>query len=157
MKIARLISGLTVFLVGVLLAPVLCHADPAVPVTFPAEAAYSQATPHSAISYLPFVALPGRFLFSGGYTVHLNLTEMRIDHIATDSRCTPHNRTFMISAGFAQPVGQLFSSRFELPLFSADRFSMYRLAPASVGDYVVHLSNSPLYSSAASLIITARF
>jgi len=114
--------------------------------------------PASAASYMPWYAVPGRFLFSGSYYTHLNITEMRIDHVSDNSRCTRRNRVFMISATFAQPIGnRLFSSRFDLPLFSADRFMVSRLAPASLGDYVIHLSNAPLYNSAAQLILSARF
>jgi hypothetical protein len=88
----------------------------------------------------------------------LNRTAMRIDHVADNSRCTRKNRTFMITAFFGQPIGNnLFSGTFELPIVSADRFKISRLAPASVGDYVVHLSDTPMYSSSAQLRISARF
>ena len=90
--------------------------------------------------------------------MHLNITEMRIDHVSDDSHCTRRNRTFMISAGFAQPIGnRLFSSRFELPLLSADRMAVSRLHSASVGDYVIHMSDAPMYSSSAQLLLSARF
>jgi hypothetical protein len=107
---------------------------------------------------MPWFVLPGRYLFTGNYKVKLSITEMRIDHMTDDTRCTRRNRGFMISAGYAQPIGnRLFSSSFELPLLSADQMLPSRLAPASVGDYVMHLSNAPLYSSTAQLLITARF
>jgi hypothetical protein len=112
----------------------------------------------AASKNIPWFILPGRYLFSGGYYVKLSIQEMRIDHMTDNTRCTRHNRTFMISASFAQPVGkELFSSRFELPLASADSFSPSRLAPASVGDYVMHLSNSPLVTQVSMLMLTARF
>jgi len=83
---------------------------------------------------------------------------MRIDHVSENSRCTRKNRTFMISASFAQPIGnRMFSSSFELPILSADRLMVSRLVPASVGDYVVHLSNTPLLGSASQVLVSARF
>jgi hypothetical protein len=108
--------------------------------------------------YLPWVALPRKYLFSGSFYTHLSVTEMRIDHVAENSRCTRKNRTFMISASYGQPIGNnLFSSTFELPLLSADRFKLSRLAPATMGDYVIHLSNSPMLNSSAQLVVSARF
>ena len=148
--------GLAIIIVGSLLTPLACFADPATTVVY-GEPHVQQTPRQSPTSFLPFIAIPGRFLFTGGYYMNLNRTEMRIDHIASDSRCTQRNRTFMISASYAQPVGQLFSSRYELPLFSADRFAPSRLSPASFGDYVVHLSNEPLYSAALTLQIVTRF
>jgi len=144
-------------LAGGLLSPVLCLASPALPVSFNQGPAVRQGQPLQTTNTMPWFILPGRFLFSGGYYVKLSIQEMRIDHMTDDTRCTRKNRTFMISASFAQPVGELFSSRFELPLFSADSFSVSRLVPASVGDYVMHLSNAPLYNSAAQLMVTAKF
>src|SRR6185295_10988736 len=136
-----------------LLAPVVSYASPALPMTFSGTAGNqtAQATPTGD---MPWFVLPGRYLFSGGYFVKLSIQEMRIDHMTDNTRCTRRNRGFMISASFAQPIGrELFSSSFEIPLLSADRLSVSRLAPASVGDYVMHLSNAPLYNSAAQLLI----
>ena len=107
---------------------------------------------------IPWYSFPGRYLFSGGYYMNLSITEMRIDHVSEDSRCTRKNRTFMISASFAQPIGnRLFSSSFEFPVLSADRLMMSRLETASIGDYIVHLSNTPLLGSASQMLISARF
>ena len=107
---------------------------------------------------IPWYSFPGRFFFSGGYYMNLSITEMRIDHVSENSRCTRKNRTFMISASFAQPIGnRMFSSSFELPILSADRLMVSRLVPASVGDYVVHLSNTPLLGSASQVLVSARF
>jgi hypothetical protein len=128
--------------------------SPARPVSFAAGEPAIMAPTRT----IPWFILPGRFLLSGAYFVKLSVQEMRIDHMTDDTRCTRKNRTFMISAAFAQPIGrQLFSSGLEIPLFSADRFAVDRLAPASVGDYVLHLSNTPLTSSVAQLMLTARF
>lgn len=106
---------------------------------------------------MPWFAIPSRYIFSGNYYTHLTLTEMRIDHVSDDSRCTRKNRTFMISASVAQPIGnRLFSTQCELPLLSADHLTTH-MAPASVGDYVLHLSNSPLNGPNAQLLVSTRF
>jgi hypothetical protein len=113
---------------------------------------------NSALNFTPIYGFPGRYLFSGNYFTHLSITELRIDHVTEDSRCTRRNRSFMISAGYAMPIGnQLGAGRFEVPFLSADSLTVSRLAPASVGDYVVHLSNDHLYSGAAEMFLTARF
>ncbi len=113
--------------------------------------------PITAPKYTPWYNLADRF-FSGYYYMNLSLTELQIDHVASNSRCTRKNRTFMISASFEQPVGtNFFSGRFDVPLFFADRFTISRLAPASVGDYVLHLSNSQIENNAAYLRVSARF
>lgn len=141
-----------------LISPVLSWADPAVVRTFEEPSPQADARPTTVVDFLPWYAVPDRYLFSGGYFMHLNITEMRIDHVANNSRCTPRNRMFMISASFAQPIGHdLFSSRFELPLVSADRLNVARLRPAAVGDYVAHFSNAPLSSAVLGISLTARF
>ena len=141
------------------MAPSLCSAGEAVLLQF-APAPNAQVTHRGNLpdgNYLPWFSVPSRFLFTGNYYAHLSRVEMRIDHVASDSRCTRQNRTFMISASYAQPIGLMGSSRFDIPLVSADRFDVTRLAPASVGDYVVHLSDNRVYNPALYLLLTARF
>ncbi len=149
----------TSLLAGGLLSPLVCHAaPPAVREEFTDPVAARAERQPSAFKDIPLYAFPGRFLFSGTYYTHLSLTEMRIDHVAINSRCTRQNRTFMISAGYLAPIGnRLGAGRFEVPFLSADSFQVSRLAPASVGDYVVHLSNDYVYSASAQLFLTARF
>jgi len=144
--------------VGCLLTPVSGHTVPAVLRSYIEPTQEVNLPPSSPASYMPWYALPSRFLFSGGYFMKLSVTELQIDHVADNSRCTRKNRTFMISASFEQPVGrEFFSSRVDLPLVSADRFSVSRLAPASVGDYVLFLSNTQLDNPAAYIRLSARF
>jgi hypothetical protein len=148
----------TAIAVAGLLAMPAHASQQAVRQTFPGRVPPSQKQVVTIASYLPWYAVPDRYLFSGGYYMHLSITEMRIDHVADESRCTRGNRTFMIAAAFSQPIGnRLGSGRYELPLFSADRFAVSRLSHASVGDYVLHFSDAPLYHAALGLALTARF
>jgi hypothetical protein len=45
----------------------------------------------------------------------------------------------------------------DVPLLFADRFSVSRLAPAAMGDYVLRLSNAPMENAAGFLRISTRF
>lgn len=97
------------------------------------------------------------FLFSGGYTADLSIKELRIDHMVSRSRCPQRNRACLFALSYSQPIGQnLFSSRFDFPLLSSETLGGY-WGPASVGDYVVHLANTPLTSPVLMLFATARF
>jgi len=103
------------------------------------------------------VFVPQRFLFTGNYNVKLTITEMRIDHMARKSQCPMKKRSCMVSLSYAQPIGQaLFSSRFDLPLLSTESLQS-SWAMASFGDYVLHLSNTPLYSPSLRLVASVRF
>jgi hypothetical protein len=159
MKTQRYLAVTASVLAGGFFGPVQSWA--ALPASYEAFArpAVVQTVHHkSALEYMPIYGIPSRYLFTGNYITHLSITELRIDHISDDSRCTRQNRTFMISAGYSEPIGnRLGSGRVELPFLSADSFLLSRLTPASVGDYVVHLSNEQLYSAAAQLFLTARF
>lgn len=140
-------------LVGLLLMPVSARA--AVEAT--RQSFQTGVAPVRAPNYTPWYNLTDRY-FSGYYYMNLSLTELQIDHVASNSRCTRKNRTFMISASFEQPVGRdFFMGRFDVPLLFADRLVVSRLAPASVGDYVLHLSNSQIENNAAYLRVSARF
>src|SRR5689334_9231559 len=101
------------------MAPSLCQAGEATLVQFaPAPNArtnHRQDLPDG--NFLAWYSIPSRYLFTGNYYVHLSQKnmEMRIDHVAMDSRCTRQNRNFMISASLAQPIGHLMgSSQIEL-------------------------------------------
>jgi hypothetical protein len=143
-------------LAGGLLLPGLGFAEEAANESF--DAGSSSGGYFTVASLMPWYAVPDRYLFSGGYYMHLNITEMRIDHVADNSRCTKRNRNFMVAVSFAQPIGnELFSSRFELPLISGEQMSVKQLHPASPGDYVVHLSNIPLINSTLGMAVAARF
>jgi hypothetical protein len=101
--------------------------------------------------------LPRRFIFTGDYAMKLTVTEMRIDHVAALSRCTVPKRVCMLSLSYAQPVGtDFFTSRFDFPLFSASSLGS-DWSRASLGDYIVYLSNHALYSRTVKLLGSARF
>jgi hypothetical protein len=149
----------SIMFVGYLLTPVSSEAlQTATRQTFEEPGYYMEPTPASAADYMPWYAIPNRFLFSGGYYADLSITELKIDHVSQNSKCTRKNRTFMISASYETPVGtNFFSTRMDVPLLFADRFSVTRLAPASVGDYVLHLSNSPMEYGAGFIRVSTRF
>jgi hypothetical protein len=91
------------------------------------------------------------------YHVNLTMKEMRIDHMATHSRCPLTQRSCTLSLSIAQPVGSnLFSSRLDIPLLSSERMTS-AWNSASVGDYVLHLSNTPLRGPDLRLVATTRF
>jgi hypothetical protein len=115
-------------------------------------------TPEDVIGSWPVISsIPRTFLFSGGYKVKLSITEMRIDHMATHTRCPMTHRGCTLALSYGQPVGNdAFSSRVDFPLFSAEKVTTH-WAPASFGDYVVHLSNTPMSSSSIRLLASAKF
>jgi hypothetical protein len=159
MKLARLALGLVVLgpLFGISTANAVALAGNAFSYT---EGDGPENRLRNAKDFLPpspMWGLPRKFLFSGGYMVDLTVTEMRIDHMAIGSNCPRRNRDCLLAVSFSQPVGQgLFSSRFDFPLVSAEGLGG-NWAQASLGDYVVYLSNIPLYSPALRLLASARF
>lgn len=148
------------FFVGILFLASPGWATPE-PSLFSYNAKATQTKYHRPEDILPRIPIlnliPKTFLFSGGYTVDLSIKEMRIDHMTKDSKSPRQNRSCLIAFSYLQPVGDgLFSSRFDVPLLSASHINA-RWGAASVGDYVIFLSNTPAYSSAMKLLASARF
>lgn len=111
---------------------------------------------HTVLSYV--TKIPRSYLMAGNYKVHLSITEMQIDHMAQNSRLTMKNRTCLITLGYVQPIGNnLFSSRFEVPLIGNQKMGFSNWVPASTGDYVLHFSNTPVYSATLQLGASIRF
>ena len=97
------------------------------------------------------------YIFSGRYAFDLSIKEMRIDHMATSSTCPIKNRGCVIGLSFTQPVGtNMFSTRFDMPVISAPAYRSH-WEPATVGDYVVHLSNEPVEHPYVQLMTSVRF
>src|SRR5262245_9429169 len=132
---------------GTLLGPALGWGHTLATVESYREPIAQRARTPSPSDFMPWYAVPDRYLFSGSYNVKLTITEMQIDHLAYDSRCSLPRRNYMIAASFGHPIGhELFSGTVELPLLAGDRLEMSRMAPAAVGDYVLRLSGTPLFT-----------
>ncbi len=118
----------------------------------------SYKTLGDVVSNMPFLGLfTQSFLLTGRYAVDLSIREMRIDHMATSSTCPMKNRDCIIGLSFVQPVGtNRFSTRFDVPLLSAPSM-VAAWAPATVGDYVIHLANEPIQTAYAQIITSIRF
>jgi hypothetical protein len=131
-------------------------ANPAVPAPLaikPDAALY----PKQEDSFQVIGWLPRSFLLNGGYAMKLTIKEMRIDHVAEQSRATMARRACTISFSYSQPVGaELFSSRFDMPLLASERITSQWRA-GSWGDYIIHLSDTPLRSKSFRLMANAKF
>jgi hypothetical protein len=96
-------------------------------------------------------------VLADAYHVNLTVKEMRIDHMATNSRCPLRQRSCTVSLSVAQPVGSnLFSSRLDIPLLSSQQM-LSSWNTASPGDYILHLSNTALRGPDLRLVASARF
>ena len=115
-------------------------------------------TPEDMIDLLPVVgSIPRAFFWTGGYAVKLSIKEMRIDHMTAHSRCPMKRRGCTLALSYSQPIGQqLFSSTLDFPLLSSEAVTSHWSA-ATLGDYVLHLSNQPLPSRDFRLMASARF
>lgn len=115
-------------------------------------------TPEDLLSMVPLLGdIPRTFLIGDGYKMDLSIDEMRIDHMATNSRSPMKHRICNVSLSYALPVAGFFSSSFDFLLFNGDTFKPSDLSMSTLGDYVIHLSRQPLDGSTLKLVANARF
>ncbi len=116
---------------------------------------------HETGPTFPVFGLLNTYFFTGHFKAHLQVTELRIDHMADHTACTMPRRACRLSLGYSSAIGRnLGMSELELPLVgSAGVRSQW--AVASMGDYVARFwsapSNVPRPSSAVKLILTLAF
>lgn len=120
------------------------------------------ASPSNDLFPIPVVGyFTQHYLFSGNYSAHLRLTNLRIDHMADQTECTMPKRICRLSVAYSQPIGNHMGlGEFELPLMGSSGITS-PWSPASVGDYVASFSSIPLDAieppAALGLRLTLRF
>jgi len=110
-----------------------------------------------AVSRVPGLRKMAHGFFIGdGFKMKLSGTELRIDHMATQSRAPMARRTCMVSLNMSSPVA-FFGSSMELPLATSPKLGN-GWAMTSLGDYVLHFSkDAPVASPTLGFKLTARF
>jgi hypothetical protein len=110
-----------------------------------------------AVSSVPVLSrLTRSFLVGDGFKFKLSGTELRVDHMATDSSAPVSQRNCMISLNFNSPVA-FFGSSVELPLLHASNVGS-NWGTSSFGDYVAHFSkDASVEHPTIGLKVTARF
>jgi len=115
-------------------------------------------TPETLIDKVPFLGeIPRTFLFGDGYKMKLSLKELRIDHMADHSHSPASRRDCQIGFSYTTPVAGFFTSRIDLPLFSAATPALSDWTRNSLGDYVAYFSKGASDSSTLRLVFSARF
>jgi len=114
-------------------------------------------TPDDVLDRIPFLGdIPRTFLMGDGYTMKLNVDELRLDHMGPHSQSKGVNRTCMFGVSYTTPVA-FFTTRIDLPLFSSPSLSFSDWQPNTLGDYVVYMSRLPVDHATLMLLMTARF
>lgn len=114
--------------------------------------------PEDLLDKVPFLSeIPRTFLFGDGYKLKLGTTDLRIDHMGTNSRNPANERTCMLGFSYTTPVAGFFTSRIDLPLLHSPDLQFADWAPSSFGDYIAYFSKGAVSSSSLQLVLTARF
>ena|SRR5438132_235627 len=114
-------------------------------------------TPDDVLDRIPFLGeIPRTFLMGDGYTMKLNVDELRVDHMGMHSHSKGVNRTCMFGVSYTTPVA-FFTTRIDLPLVSSPNLSLSDWQPNTPGDYVVYMSRLPVDHATLMLLLTARF
>ena len=111
-----------------------------------------------AVSSIPILSKLSRsFLIGDGFKFKLSGTELRIDHMGSDSRAPASKRNCMLSLTFSSPVA-FFGSNLEMPIFNAPTLSWSDWNVSTMGDYVLHLSkDAAVEHPTVGLMASARF
>jgi hypothetical protein len=109
------------------------------------------------VAELPVIArIPRSFVIGDGFKIKLTQSDLRIDHMATNSRAPVSRRQCMLSFHVASPVA-FFGSQMELPILNATSLKS-RWNMSSLGDYVLMFSkDAPVESPTFGLRLSARF
>jgi hypothetical protein len=134
-----------------------CLADVYTPKNVSRTVTHPVQSAEDAVSRVPGLRKFARGLFIGdGFKMKLSGTELRIDHMATQTRAPMTRRTCMVSINVASPVA-FFGSSMELPLATSSGLST-GWGMTSLGDYVLHFSkNATVESPTFGLKVSARF
>jgi len=113
--------------------------------------------PEDLLDRVPFLsAIPRTFLFGDGYQMKLSGRELRIDHMAEDSHVQASHRNCSFGLSYTTPTA-FFTSRVDIPFFSADTLAWDSWTRNSIGDYVVYLSKTPVDTATLRLVLSAKF
>jgi len=113
--------------------------------------------PEDLLDMVPFLSeIPRSFLIGDGYKMKISSRELRIDHMANDTHAPASRRNCSLGLSYTTPVA-FFTSRVDIPFFSADTLAWDSWTRNSVGDYVVYFSKTPVDASSVRLVLSARF
>ncbi|HVO32784.1 MAG TPA: hypothetical protein VMU17_02645 [Elusimicrobiota bacterium] len=138
----------------------MCSAVNATPTTYASDVRNAETkyrTPEDVLNTVPVInSIPRSFLFGDGYHVHLNRAELEIDHMTLHTRAPVSGNQCMIGLSYMAPTA-FFSTRFDVPLFSAKTPAWSDWTMNSLGDYVLRLSRDSVDAPSIRLVATARF
>ena len=113
--------------------------------------------PEDVLDMVPFLSeIPRSFLIGDGYQMKLSGRELRIDHMGADSHVPVSRRNCSLGLSYTTPVA-FFTSRVDIPLFSASTLAWDSWTRNSIGDYVVYLSKTPVDNASLRLVLSAKF
>jgi len=113
--------------------------------------------PEDLLDRVPFLSeIPRSFLIGDGYKMKISGHELQIDHMASDSHVPASRRNCSLGLSYTTPVA-FFTSRVDIPFFSADTLAWDSWTRNSVGDYVVYFSKTPVDAASVRLVLSAKF
>lgn len=145
-------------LLGICMGMALGHLTPARAEDFAIKLSSSPyQRPEDLLDRVPLLsAIPRTFIFGDGYQMKLSGRELRIDHMAEDSRAPASHRNCSFGLSYTTPTA-FFTSRVDIPFFSADTLAWDSWTRNSFGDYVVYFSKTPVDTATLRLVLSAKF
>ncbi|MFA5975794.1 MAG: hypothetical protein WC859_06450 [Elusimicrobiota bacterium] len=114
--------------------------------------------PEDLLDKIPFVSdIPRTFIIGDGFKMNLSLDHLRIDHMGSRSRSPASKRTCLIGFSYTTPVAGFFTSRIDLPLFTAAEFRWSEWTTSTLGDYVAYFSKDAVEATSLRFVLSAKF